>query len=213
MEDNYQHKGLRQRLMLLLHNKGIKDERVLAAMNRIPRHWFFESSFMEWAYKDEAFPIACEQTISQPYTVAFQTSLLKVEKRQKVLEIGTGSGYQAAVLAALGARVFTIERHRPLYQSASKMFNMMGLGNIRPYHGDGYKGLAEMAPFDRILLTAGATEVPQKLKEQLKVGGIMVIPVGKQEQRMLRITRLSETDWQEEDHGAFRFVPFLKGKV
>lgn len=210
--DEYRHQGLRKQLVKTLQNKGINNELILKAIGQIPRHLFFESTFDEWAYQDKAFPIACQQTISQPYTVAFQTSLLAIEKRQKVLEIGTGSGYQACVLALVGARVFTIERHRPLYLQSKKMFQKLGLDRIRNYYGDGYKGLGEMAPFDRILVTAAATEVPHALKTQLKVGGILVIPVGKEQQRMLKITRLNETDWQEEDHGSFRFVPFLKGK-
>ncbi len=210
--DKYRHKGLRRQLVNTLKSKGINDELVLKAIGQIPRHLFFESTFDEWAYQDKAFPIACKQTISQPYTVAFQTSLLAIKKRQKVLEIGTGSGYQACVLALMGGRVFTIERHQPLYIQSKKMFQKIGLDRIRSYYGDGYKGLGEMAPFDRILVTAAAVEVPQALKDQLKIGGILVIPVGKSEQRMLKITRLNETDWQEEDHGVFRFVPFLKGK-
>ena len=213
MEDTYLHKGLRQQLVSNLQTKGISDEGVLKAIGQLPRHFFFESSFEKWAYQDEAFPIACEQTISQPYTVAFQSSLLEVVKRQHVLEIGTGSGYQACILALMGARVFTVERHKPLYLEAGKMFQKLGLDRIRTYYGDGYKGLAEMAPFDRIIVTAAAPAVPQALKDQLKVGGILVIPVGEKEQRMLKITRLSETDWQEEDHGIFRFVPFLTGRV
>lgn len=210
--DEYRHQGLRKQLIKTLQNKGINNELVLKAIGQIPRHLFFESTFDEWAYQDKAFPIACQQTISQPYTVAFQTNLLAIEKRQKVLEIGTGSGYQACVLALVGARVFTIERHRPLYLQSKKMFQKLGLDRIRSYYGDGYKGLGEMAPFDRILVTAAATEVPHALKTQLKIGGVLVIPVGKEQQRMLKITRLNETDWQEEDHGFFRFVPFLKGK-
>ena len=210
--DEYRHKGLRKQLVKTLQSKGINDELVLKVIGQIPRHLFFESTFDEWAYQDKAFPIACEQTISQPYTVAFQTSLLAVKKRQKVLEIGTGSGYQACVLALMGGRVFTIERHQPLYIQSKKIFQQLSLDRIRSYYGDGYKGLGEMAPFDRILVTAAAPEVPQALKDQLKIGGILVIPVGKEEQRMLKITRLNETDWQEEDHGTFKFVPFLKGK-
>lgn len=212
MEDSYLHKGLRKQLVSDLHKKGITNEGVLNAIGQIPRHLFFESSFEKWAYKDEAFPIECEQTISQPYTVAFQTSLLDVKKRQHVLEIGTGSGYQASVLALIGARVFTIERHKPLYLSAKRMLKRLGLERIRTYYGDGYKGLAEMAPFDRIIVTAAAPTVPQPLKDQLKVGGILVIPVGKTKQRMLKITRVGEAEWTEEDHGEFRFVPFLSGK-
>lgn len=211
MNDTYQHQGQRRQLVAVLRQKGIRDERVLAVIGKIPRHFFLEKAFVEWAYQDKPFPIACEQTISQPYTVAFQSSLLKVKKRDKVLEIGTGSGYQSAVLALLGARVFTIERHRPLYLQAKKMLKLLGLNGVRSFHRDGYKGLAEMAPFDRILVTAGAPDVPAALKEQLTIGGQLVIPVGDKKQRMLRIIRRSETSWETEDHGDFRFVPFLPG--
>lgn len=197
--------------MAVLREKGIRDERVLEAIGRVPRHFFLEKAFAEWAYQDKPFPIGCEQTISQPYTVAFQSSLLEVNKRDKVLEIGTGSGYQAAVLALLGARVFSIERHRPLYLQAKKMLRLLGLTGVRCYHRDGYKGLAEMAPFHRILVTAGAPEVPAALKEQLAIGGMLVIPVGDKDQRMLRIIRRGENEWETEDHGDFRFVPFLPG--
>ncbi len=211
VKDTYQHKGLRQQLVHSLRKKGISDEDVLAVIEQLPRHFFMEKGFEEWAYRDKPFPIGCEQTISQPYTVAFQSSLLAVEKRQKVLEVGTGSGYQAAVLALLGARVFTVERHKPLYLKAKALLKSVGLGRIRCYHRDGYRGLPEFAPFDRILVTAGAPAVPPALKEQLAVGGLLVIPVGKKIQRMLCITRVSETEWQEEDFGDFRFVPFLEG--
>jgi len=211
LQDTYRHQGQRKRLVDTLRKKGIHDERVLAAIGQLPRHFFLEEAFEEWAYQDKPFPIGCEQTISQPYTVAFQTQLLEVEKRQKVLEVGTGSGYQAAVLALLGARVFTIERHRPLYLRAQKMFRQLDLRGIRCYHRDGYLGLPEMAPFDRIIVTAGAPTVPFTLKEQLTIGGLLVIPVGEEQQRMLRIIRHSETEWEEEDHGDFRFVPFLPG--
>jgi protein-L-isoaspartate(D-aspartate) O-methyltransferase len=211
MEDTYKHQGQRRKLVDTLRRKGIRDEAVLAAMSRLPRHFFLEGAFEQYAYQDKPFPIACEQTISQPYTVAFQTQLLQVEKRQKVLEIGTGSGYQAAILALMGARVFTIERHAQLHQQARHLLQQLGLKGIRTYHRDGYKGLPEMAPFDRILVTAGAPEVPSALLDQLKVGGILVIPVGVDKQRMLRIRRDSETDYVQEDHGDFRFVPFLPG--
>ncbi|MCB0635245.1 MAG: protein-L-isoaspartate(D-aspartate) O-methyltransferase [Lewinella sp.] len=194
-----------------LRRKGITDEEVLAAIDKLPRHFFMDIAFEEWAYADKPFPIGCEQTISQPFTVAFQTSLLEVSKRQKVLEIGTGSGYQAAVLALLGARVFTIERHETLYRRARQLLSELALGNVRCYHRDGYKGLPEMAPFDRILVTAGAETIPEALKLQMKIGGLLVIPVGKDVQRMLRLTRLSRTEWREEDFGNFRFVPFVEG--
>jgi protein-L-isoaspartate(D-aspartate) O-methyltransferase len=211
MKDTYRHQGLRKRLIAELRKKGITDELVLSAMSQLPRHLFLEKAFEEWAYQDKAFPIGCEQTISQPYTVAFQSSLLEVQKRQKILEIGTGSGYQAAVLSLMGGRVFTIERHKPLYLKAKQTLAGLGLGGIRFYHRDGYKGLPEFAPFDRIIVTAGAPEVPEALKVQLKIGGKLVIPVGEKHQRMMRICRLSENEWIEEDFGDFRFVPFLPG--
>ncbi len=211
MQDNYKHQGQRRQLVATLRKKGISNEGVLQAIGRLPRHIFLEKAFEEWAYQDKPFPIDCEQTISQPYTVAFQSSLLELEARQKVLEIGTGSGYQAAVLSLMGARVFTIERHKPLHLTAKQMFRDLGLHGIRAYHRDGYKGLPEMAPFAGILVTAGAPEVPTALKEQLQIGGKLVIPVGTDDQRMLRIIRVAEDQWKTEDHGSFRFVPFLPG--
>jgi protein-L-isoaspartate(D-aspartate) O-methyltransferase len=211
MQDTYRHQGLRKRLLTDLRKKGITDERVLVAMAQLPRHVFLEKAFEEWAYQDKAFPIGCEQTISQPYTVAFQSSLLDVEKRQKILEIGTGSGYQAAVLSLMGGRVFTIERHKPLHLKAKRILAALNIGGIRFYHRDGYKGIPELAPFDRIIVTAGAPQVPEALKMQLKIGGKLVIPVGEKHQRMLRISRVGENEWQEEDFGDFQFVPFLPG--
>jgi protein-L-isoaspartate(D-aspartate) O-methyltransferase len=181
-------------------------------MMRIPRHFFLDRAFDEWAYQDTAFPIDCEQTISQPYTVAYQTELLDVQPRMKVLEIGTGSGYQACVLAELGCRVFTIERHEGLHKLTTELLREMGYGQIRTYFGDGYKGLPRQAPFDRILVTAGATEVPQALLDQLAVGGKLVIPVGTgQVQKMLSISRLEDGSLKRVEHDDFRFVPFLKG--
>ena len=211
MTDTYRHKGLRNKLVQSLRKKGIEDERILTVMNQIPRHYFLDRAFEEQAYKDKAFPIGCEQTISQPFTVAFQTQLLNIERRDKVLEIGTGSGYQAAVLASLGARVFTIERQETLYHKTRKLLNELGFRGIRMYFKDGYLGLPEFAPFDKILVTAGAPEVPQKLLKQLKIDGVLVIPVGTEVQQMLRITRVSETEFEEENWGNFRFVPFLSG--
>ncbi len=211
MEDTYRHKGLRKQLIGLLRQKGIADEKVLEAMESLPRHYFLDKAFEEWAYEDKPFPIGHEQTISQPYTVAYQTVLLDVRKRDKVLEIGTGSGYQAAILALLGARVYTVERQEALYHKAKSLLRELKLGNIRCYLRDGSKGLPEFAPFDRIIVTAGAVEVPAPLLEQLAIGGILVIPVGDPVQRMHRITRISETEFQDEALAAFRFVPFLKG--
>lgn len=211
MKDTYRHKGLRRQLVEELRESGIEDERVLTAIGELPRHFFLEKAFDEWAYQNKAFPIGNDQTISQPYTVAFQTILLKVKKKEKIMEIGTGSGYQAAILSLLGGRVYTIERQEYLYEKARNLLEKIGFQRIRCYYRDGYKGLPEFAPFDKILVTAGATEVPQALKEQLKIGGRLVIPVGKKVQKMYRITRLSETEYQEEVFGKFRFVPFLKG--
>lgn len=212
VHDSYQHRGMRRQLIAGLRRKGITDERVLSAMAELPRHLFLDSSFAEWAYQDKAFPIGREQTISQPYTVAYMTQLLAVEKRQKVLEIGTGSGYQAALLALLGARVYTIERHRSLYEKARSTLQELGFSGIRLYWRDGYLGLPELAPFDRILVTAGATEIPKTLRQQLAIGGIMVIPVGSDGQRMYRITRKSDQEFIDEPMDYFRFVPFVKGR-
>lgn len=203
---------MRRKLVGQLSNKGITDQAVLQAIGNLPRHFFLDKAFEEWAYQDKPFPIGKEQTISQPYTVAYQTSLLNVEKRDKVLEIGTGSGYQAGILAMLGARVYTIERQELLYKRAKALLQKLELGNIRCYLRDGYKGLPEFAPFDRILVTAGATEIPDPLLLQLRVGGQMVIPVGQKAQKMLRLTRLNEAgEYEEERFANFKFVPFLKG--
>lgn len=202
---------MRRRLIEKLRKRGISDERVLHVMETLPRHFFLDRAFEEHAYEDKAFPIGSEQTISQPYTVAYQTSLLNVQKRDKILEIGTGSGYQAAILAMLGARVYTVERQETLYQRAKELLEKLEVGNVRCFFRDGSKGLPEYAPFDKILATAGAAEVPQPLLEQLKIGGMLVIPVGKTVQKMYRITRTSEQDYKEEIFDSFRFVPFLKG--
>jgi protein-L-isoaspartate(D-aspartate) O-methyltransferase len=213
MKDTYRHKGLRQKLIDSLKDKGIENQDVLEAMNRIPRHLFMDSSFINHSYADKAFPISAGQTISQPYTVAFQTELLQVQKHQKILEIGTGSGYQTAVLVELGARVYTIERIRELYQTAREHLLSMG---YKPgfYYGDGYLGLPSFAPFDRILVTAGANDVPEKLLDQMAIGGRMVIPVGdKFGQKMILIERLDEEEYKRSEHGHFSFVPLLQGKT
>jgi protein-L-isoaspartate(D-aspartate) O-methyltransferase len=210
--DSYRHKGLRKKLIDSIRSKGIMDENVLEAMNRVPRHLFMDSSFINFSYTDKAFPISAGQTISQPYTVAFQTELLAVQKHHKVLEVGTGSGYQTAVLLELGARVYTIERQRQLFLDAQKTLAPL---NYKPvfFYGDGYEGLPAYAPFDRILVTAAATEVPRLLLEQLNVGGILVIPEGGfSGQRMVRVIRESEDQFHRTEHGYFTFVPLLRGK-
>jgi protein-L-isoaspartate(D-aspartate) O-methyltransferase len=212
MQESYRHKGLRRQLIDELRVKGIHNEQVLDAMLSLPRHFFLEKAFEEWAYSDKAFPIGNEQTISQPFTVAYMTSMLEVEKKHKVLEIGTGSGYQAGILSLLGARVYTIERQEELYEKTKHLLKVLGLSNIRCFFRDGSGGLPELAPFDRIIVTAAAPSVPEALKEQLTIGGLLVIPVGGEDgQRMYRITRLSETLFEEEVFERFRFVPFLSG--
>jgi len=211
-QDSFRHKGLRKKLIDSVRLKGISNEDVLEAMGRVPRHLFMDSSFINFSYNDKAFPIAAGQTISQPYTVAFQTELLEVKKHHKVLEIGTGSGYQTAVLLELGARVYTIERQRQLFLDAQKN---LGPLNYKPifFYGDGYEGLPSYHPFDRILVTAAAPEIPQLLLNQLAIGGILVVPEGGPEgQKMIRVIRESEDDFQRSEHGHFSFVPLLKGK-
>ncbi|MBQ9253429.1 MAG: protein-L-isoaspartate(D-aspartate) O-methyltransferase [Bacteroidales bacterium] len=211
--DTLRHKGLRKGMINTLIKKvGITDEKVLNAMNSVPRHFFLDSSLDEIAYEDRALQIMYDQTISQPSTVAFQTQLLNVSPRMKVLEIGTGSGYQTAILQALDLRVYTIERHKGLYEKAEKMFKTL---NIHPqcFHGDGYKGLPGYAPFDRILVTCGAPQIPQDLLLQLKIGGLMVIPVGDKVQKMLRLTRVNEKEFQQEEFGNYTFVPMLENKT
>jgi len=212
MNDSYRHKGMRKRLIDSLKDKGIENESVLKAMMNVPRHLFTAKGFEELAYQDSAFPIAANQTISQPYTVAFQTSLLKVDRGEKILEVGTGSGYQAAVLLELGVKLYTIERHRELFKTSQLLLKKLGY-NPYSYYGDGYKGLPTYAPFDKILITAGASAVPESLLKQLKIGGIMVIPAGpRRSQDMLRIIKISETEFKTENHGKFVFVPMLKGR-
>lgn len=211
MEDSYKHRGLRRQLVQLLREKGIRDEGVLSSMELLPRHFFLDDAFAEWAYTDKPFQIGKGQTISQPFTVAYQTELLQVKKRDKILEIGTGSGYQAAILGLMGARVFTVERHAQLHKTAQKLLKALKLGNIRCFHRDGFHGLPEFAPYAAILVTAGAAEIPQALLEQLDIGGRLVIPVGKKVQTMYRITRRSAEDYETEKFKTFRFVPFLKG--
>lgn len=211
-KESYRHKGLRKKLIEEVRNKGIRNEEVLDAMGRVPRHLFMDSSFINFSYTDKAFPIAAGQTISQPYTVAFQTELLEVTRHLKVLEVGTGSGYQTAVLLELGARVYTIERQRQLFLEAQKTLAPL---NYKPiyFYGDGYEGVPSYAPFDRILVTAAAREIPQTLLNQLAVGGILVVPEGDQSgQKMIKVIRESEDSFQRSEHGYFSFVPMLKGK-
>jgi len=204
---------MRRKLVETLREKGITSTAILDAIGTLPRHFFLDKAFEEWSYQDKAFPIGNDQTISQPFTVAFQTQLLEVKKRDKILEVGTGSGYQAGILALLGARVFTIERQELLYQRASSLLTKLNLLQVRCYYRDGYKGLPEFAPFDGILVTAGATGIPEGLKQQLKIGGKLVIPVGDKVQKMIRLVRIDEHQFEEEILGDFKFVPFLKGTV
>ncbi|MFZ4739951.1 MAG: protein-L-isoaspartate(D-aspartate) O-methyltransferase [Bacteroidales bacterium] len=212
MIDSYKHKGLRKQLIATIKEKGIKDDNVLAAIEKIPRHFFLDSSFIEFAYQDKAFPIGNGQTISQPYTVAFQSELLKIKRGEKVLEVGTGSGYQACVLLELGAKVFTIERQKPLYQRTKAFLPTIGY-NPRMFYGDGYAGLPAYSPFDKIIVTAGAPFIPEALIQQLKVGGILIVPVGEDVQTMISLTKISETQIEQTEHGTFRFVPLLEDKA
>jgi protein-L-isoaspartate(D-aspartate) O-methyltransferase len=210
--DSFKHKGLRQKLVDNLISKGLKNEAVLEAIRTIPRHWFMDSSFLDHAYQDKAFPIAANQTISQPYTVAYQTELLEVEPNHKVLEIGTGSGYQTAVLCLLEADVYSIERQLELFKKTSLFLPKIGHVAKRLIFGDGYKGLKEEAPFDRILVTAGAPFVPKPLLAQLKVGGRLVIPVGEEEQVMTLYIRSGQKNFEKHEFGNFKFVPMLEDK-
>ena len=203
---------MRNKLADVLIAKGIVDTRVLDAIRNVPRHLFMDSSFEGHAYQDKAFPIAADQTISQPYTVAFQTELLEIEPGHKVLEIGTGSGYQTAILLQLKAKVYTIERQLELFKKTNLFFKKMGYRPKKVIFGDGYKGLPEIAPFDSIIVTAGAPEVPKALMSQLKVGGRLVIPVGTEEQIMTMFIRKSEKEFEKKELGAFRFVPLLEDK-
>ncbi|SFB93316.1 protein-L-isoaspartate(D-aspartate) O-methyltransferase [Zunongwangia mangrovi] len=211
-KDTFRHKGKRQQLVNTVIKKGITDRRVLQAIGKIPRHLFMDSSFEDHAYQDKAFPIAADQTISQPYTVAFQSELLEITEGENVLEIGTGSGYQTAVLCELGARVFSIERQRELYKKTKAFLNKIGYRPKYLSFGDGYKGLPAYAPFDKIIVTAGAPYVPKDLLGQLKVGGRLVIPVGEDVQIMTLFVRKSPTEFDKTEFGEFRFVPLLEDK-
>jgi protein-L-isoaspartate(D-aspartate) O-methyltransferase len=212
LKNTSKHEGLRNQLAKQLEEKGITDKKVLEAIKIIPRHLFLDSSFEDFAYQDKAFPIGANQTISQPYTVAFQTQLLQVKKDHKILEIGTGSGYQTAVLCLLGAKVYSVERQNELFKTTSVLLPKLG---IRPKHlsfGDGYKGLPNHAPFDSIIVTAGAPIIPKPLMAQLKIGGKLVIPVGEKEQIMTLLIRKNATQFEKHEFGDFKFVPLLENK-
>ena len=210
VEDGYREKGLRQQLVKIICKKGIESESVISAIGKIPRHLFMDSAFVNSAYVDKAFPIGSGQTISQPYTVAFQTELLNIQRGDKVLEIGTGSGYQTAVLIEVGAKVFTIERQRNLFMQTQNFLPKLGYNPLF-FYGDGYLGKPTYGPFDKIIITAGAPEIPQKLIDQLKEGGVLVIPLGEKTQVMLRITKLKNGEVSIEEFDKFSFVPMLKG--
>jgi len=213
LQDTYRHQGLRKQLINSIHLKGINDQRVLDAMEVVPRHYFFDSSFLEYAYEDKPFPIGAGQTISQPYTVAFQTELLQIRKGDKVMEIGTGSGYQACILAQMGARVYTIERQKSLYTKTSRFLPLAGYPGIKTFYGDGYKGLPAFAPFDKVIITAAAPQIPEAIIAQMKIGGILVIPLGTEVQTMTTIIKKSEHSIEKKEHGLFRFVPMLENKA
>lgn len=213
-EDTYRHKGMRRQLVDLLRTKGITDENVLKAIDEVPRHVFLDSSFVELAYQDIAFPIGSGQTISQPHTVAFQTQLLEIKPGMKVFEVGTGSGYQACVLAAMGAKVISVERQKNLFHKTQDLLEKLPF-RVKTFLRDGYEGFASYAPFDRVIITAGAPTIPEELIKQLKPNGIMVIPIDDENgngQKMLRITKLADGSLKQEEFGGFKFVPMLKGK-
>jgi protein-L-isoaspartate(D-aspartate) O-methyltransferase len=213
MTDTFEAKGKRKKLVAELRQKGISDEEVLRAIDTVPRHLFMDPAFLSHAYVDKAFPLTSGQTISQPYTVAVQTSLLKVKKRDKILEVGTGSGYQAAILAEMGAKVYTIERHRELYIKAQRTLTSLGY-SADFFYGDGYEGKPQYGPFDGIIITAAAPEVPRELLQQLKTGGRLVIPIGNSmSQVMTVVERTGDDSFGYTEHGNFVFVPMLKGTV
>jgi protein-L-isoaspartate(D-aspartate) O-methyltransferase len=212
-EDTYRHKGLRKKLVAALQDKGISHEKLLQALDTVPRHFFLDSVFDEVAYEDRAFPIAQKQTISQPYTVAYQTQLLGINPLEKVLEIGTGSAYQACILAAMGAQVYTIERQKQLFDNNKQFPFLKTFTHLKFFYGDGFEGLPSFAPFDKIIVTAAAPFIPEKLIAQLKTGGKLVIPVGEGGvQQMLRITKQTGGKYTEEIFDDFSFVPMLTGK-
>jgi len=213
VQDSFRHKGLRKKLVDMLREKGITDENVLQAIDRVPRHLFLDSSFLEFAYQDKAFPIGSGQTISQPFTVAYQTQLLQVIPDDKILEIGTGSGYQSCVLLEMGAKVYTIERQKKLFEKTKAFLPTIGY-NPKMFYGDGYKGLPPYTPFDKIIITAAAPEIPPELIKQLKDGGILVIPVGPMDvQTMVTIKKINSNEIIKLEHDKFRFVPMLGNKA
>lgn len=212
MQDSYRYKGMRRKLINELREKGISDERVLSAFDAVPRHFFLDNAFAEQAYSNMAFQIGSGQTISHPYTVAFQTQLLEIQKGDKILEIGSGSGFQTCILCEMGAKVFSIERHRPLHIKAKTMVRHFHY-NARLSFGDGYKGLPTFAPFDKIIITCGAPEIPQTLLDQLKIGGIMIIPVGEGKKQEMKKIIKTEEGYTEENLGVFSFVPMLQDRV
>lgn len=214
MNESHRHKGLRKKMISILEAKGIKDKKVLEAMGRVQRHAFLDKAFLEIAYEDRAFPIGDGQTISHPYTVAYQTQLLEIQQGDRILEIGTGSGYQAAVLAEMGANVYSIERIKKLYDKTKPILKELKYRNIMCFYGDGFVGIPELAPFDKIIITAAAPEIPEAILKQLKVGGILIIPYGEgEQQQMLKITRVSEFEFEQKTLDTFSFVPMLRGKL
>lgn len=213
MTDSFEAKGKRKKLVAELRTKGIIDEDVLRAIDTVPRHLFMDPAFLIHAYVDKAFPITSGQTISQPYTVAIQTSLLMVKRRDKILEIGTGSGYQAAILAEMGAKVYTIERYRDLHLKAQRILTSLGY-SADFFFGDGYEGKPQYGPFDGILITAAAPSVPEKLLQQLKIGGKLVVPIGENSSQVMTVVQRTDLDaFEYTSHGNFVFVPMLKGTV
>jgi protein-L-isoaspartate(D-aspartate) O-methyltransferase len=213
MQDTFKYKGMRKKLINELREKGISQESILDAFDRVPRHYFLDNAFAEQAYSNMPFQIGSGQTISHPYTVAFQTQLLNIERGDKILEIGTGSGFQTSILCALGAKVFSIERHKPLHLKAKSILQKLDF-TPRLSFGDGYKGLPLFAPFDKVLITCGAPKIPEDIVDQLKIGGVMIIPIGEgDKQEMKRITKVSETNLEIEEFGVFSFVPMLEKRV
>jgi len=213
MADTYRHRGMRKKLSDIVHQKGIENERILSAIEKIPRHFFLDNAFLEYAYEDKAFPIGEGQTISQPFTVAYQTQLLDPKPSDIILEIGTGSGYQACILSELCRKVFTVERKRKLFEKTRDLISDMGYKNIKLFYGDGYEGIPAFAPYDKVLITAAAPYIPEKLKDQLITGGFLVTPLGKKNvQQMIRLTKLEDGTFSEEKFDHFKFVPMVPGK-